>query len=130
MRQFKGTIAFAHEKMPVPVESRTVTVLFHENGVGSVIYAYIKNSGLAGATPETYGSGTLFANADFSSIVYLRMRQENGRGQSVTMGWNGEDGLMFAGPATTREEAVDLSNALMEKFLRNDGVVGGRFVLK
>lgn len=58
--------------------------------------------------PKTFSNGVLFANSDFSSITYLP------RG-----GWDGEDGLMFAGPAITREQALIISNEVMKKFIKN-----------
>ncbi|QHW29630.1 hypothetical protein GZH47_01450 [Paenibacillus rhizovicinus] len=118
LRTFKGTVTFEHESIPVPKESRDVTIHFDKNGYGPIVYGYIENAGTEDARPKTFSDGVLFANADFSSITYLSRD-----------GWDSEDGKMFAAPAATREEALILSNKLMKNFLKRDHTGEGSFVL-
>lgn len=44
-------------------------------------------------------------------------------------GWNGVDGLIFAGPAIAREQALIISNELMKKFLKTIDTGDGPYVL-
>jgi hypothetical protein len=114
LRTFKGTVTFDHDSIPVPKESRGTTIYFDKDGYGPINYGYIENSGSKDAKPKTFGYGILFANSDFSSITYLSRD-----------GWNGDDGLMFAGPTTTRKQALIISNELMKKFLQESILARG-----
>jgi hypothetical protein len=58
------------------------------------------------------------------------MRQLVAKDDSMGGEWNGGVGLMFAGPATTREQALMISNELMKNHLQNVNYAGGHFVLK
>jgi hypothetical protein len=130
LRKFKGTITFAHDLIPVPKESLETTIRFDKNGYGPIMYAYFETSDSGVAMPRVYSYGTLFANADFSSVTFLKMREVVAKDGTNGGEWNGSDGLMFAGPATTREQALMISNVLMQKHLQNDNFVGGHFDLK
>jgi hypothetical protein len=130
LRTFKGTITFAHDTIPVPEESRETTISFDRNGYGPIMYAFFETSSSGVAMPRTYSYGVLFANSDFSSVTYLKMREVVAKDGSTGGEWNGGDGLMYAGPATTREQALMISNELMQKHLQNDNYIGGHFDLK
>jgi hypothetical protein len=130
LRTFKGTITFAHDTIPVPEESRETTILFDKNGYGPIMYGYFETSSSGVVMPRTYSYGVLFVNSDFSSVTYLKMRVVIAKDGSTGGEWNGGDGLMFAGPATTREQALMISNELMKKHLQNVNYAGGHFVLK
>jgi hypothetical protein len=130
IRTFKGTVTFEHDSIPVPQESRETTVRFTPEGFGVVSYIYLENTSSGGVMPRAYSYGVLFANSDFSSVTFQRMREDEvTTGKSPGRGWNGRDGLMFAGPATTRDQALIISNDLMKKHLNNN-YVGGQYVLK
>lgn len=118
LRTFTGTITFDHDSIPVPEENRQTAIHFDKDGYGPVAYGYIENLGTAAAKPETFGYGVLFANSDFSSVAFLP------RG-----GWNGADGVMFAGPAAARDQALRISNELMKKFLQRVDTGNGPYVL-
>ncbi|MCJ8015323.1 hypothetical protein MUG84_27025 [Paenibacillus sp. KQZ6P-2] len=120
LQTFKGTITFDNDSIPVPDESRETTIHFDKYGYGPIVYGYIENAGTSAAKPETFSYGVLFTNSDFSSITYLNMNKR---------GWNGGDGLMFAGPATTRKQALIISNELMKKFLQSFDIGQGSYVL-
>lgn len=107
LRTFNGLITFEHDTLPVPKDSRDLTIHFDKNGFGPIIYAYFEKSETIGAGPKTFSNGALFANSDFSLITYLPRDA-----------WNGENGLMYAGPATTRKQALIISNELMKNFLK------------
>ncbi|CAM3536544.1 hypothetical protein PALU110988_27845 [Paenibacillus lupini] len=130
LRTFKGTITFANDTIPVPEDSRKTTIHFDKNGYGPIIYGYFDESVSGIGVPLTYGYGVLFASSDFSKVTFLRMKEAATVDNSTRSGWNGEDGLMFAGPAMNREQALEISNELMKKHLKNPGYVDGQFVLK
>ncbi|TXK84353.1 hypothetical protein [Paenibacillus sp. N3.4] len=130
LRTFKGTITFAHDTITVPEESREAVIHFDKNGYGPVIYGYFETSSSGVVMPRVYNSGVLFADSDFRSVTFLRMKEVVAKDGSKGGGWNGGDGLMFAGPATTREQALIISNELMKRHLQNADYVGGHFILK
>lgn len=76
------------------------------------------------AKAEIYQSHIIFANKDFSQVTLLlktpdqQSEYENGATQSV---WNAENGKMLLAPASTREEALALSNKLMREYLNPYG---------
>ncbi|SDW08674.1 hypothetical protein [Paenibacillus sp. CF384] len=130
IRKFRGTITFAHETIPVPKESLETTIRFDKNGYGLIIYTYFEKSGSMNVKPRIYTYGALFANADFSAVTFTKFREVATKDDSKGSEWNGGDGLMFAGPAATRVQALRISNELMQKHLRDDSYIGGQFVLK
>lgn len=130
IRTYQGTIHFASDPEPVPQEIREATVHFDQNGYGAITYGFIETTPLGEVKPRTYFDGGLFANSDFSSVAFMIMEKVESDDGSSGGHWNGGDGLMFAGPATTREQALNLSNELMKKHLTNPGYMDGLFILK
>jgi len=133
VRTFKGTIDFANRQIPVPEEeSREVTVRFTEKGYGPVVYFYIDNRNKWDVKPKIHHDGDLFVNSDFSSVSYIILSETRNVSESGTVkrSWDGDSGLMFAGPATTREQALAISNALMEQYFTHQSYENGRFILK
>lgn len=133
VRTFKGTIDFANRQIPVPEEeSREVTVRFTEKGYGTVAYIYLDNRNKWDIKPKIYHDGSLFVNSDFSSVSYIIMSETGAVTESgaVKKSWDGDSGLMFAGPATTREQALAISNELMEKYFTHQSYENGRFIMK
>jgi hypothetical protein len=128
LRTFKGTVTFAHDTIPVPEESRETTIHFDKNGYGPIMYGYFETSSSGVVMPRGYNYGVLFVNSDFSAVTYLRMKEVVAKDDSMGGEWNGGDGLMFAGPATTREQALMISNELMKNHLQNVNYAGGQFV--
>ncbi|TYP74581.1 hypothetical protein [Paenibacillus methanolicus] len=63
-------------------------------------------------------------------LTMLLHTKEAGADEAAGGSWNGEDGLMFAGPASTREEALAVSNDLMAPYLKQLMRDQGGFVLK
>ena len=117
IRTFKGSITFEHDLNPIPKDSGDAIIYFDENGYGPINYGYIEKSGTNDAQPKTFSNGVLFANSDFTLITYLPRT------------WNAQDGLMFAGPAPTRQQALIISNELMKKFLKSVDTGDSPFVL-
>lgn len=52
--------------------------------------------------------GNMYMNNSFSEIVILKATKTENGGS-----WSGSDGFMIAAPATTREEAIELSKKLI-----------------
>ncbi|MCM3630564.1 hypothetical protein M3194_24840 [Paenibacillus glycanilyticus] len=124
-RVFKGYITIVGEVIPVPKDQRKLAIHFSSDGWGVMNYPYgiFDKYGEQGsrAKPGIYQSHIIFANKDFRQVTLLlktpdqQSEYENGDSQSV---WNAENGKMLSAPATTREEALTLSNKLMREFLK------------
>jgi len=133
IRTFKGTIDFANRPIPVPEEeNREVTVRFTDKGYGTVVYIYVDNRNKWNVKPIIYHDGALFVNSDFSEVSYLIMGETRNMSESgaVSKSWDADSGLMFAGPATTREQALAISNDLMEEHFTHQGFENGRLIMK
>ncbi|REK76803.1 hypothetical protein [Paenibacillus paeoniae] len=130
LRTFKGTIDFANRTIPVPEESREVTVRFDRNGYGAITYNYLELVNERDVKPRGYSDGAFFASSDFNSVSFLLHTEVNSEEGLRSSYWDGGEGLMFAGPATTREQALTISNELMEQYLTNPEFLNGRFFLK
>ncbi|MBD3919892.1 hypothetical protein H8B09_14105 [Paenibacillus sp. PR3] len=124
-RVFKGLIQIVGEQIPVPQDQRTVEIHFVNNGWGLISYPYFiydKRGVTIGS--DIYQSHSIFANKDFSQVTLLLKTSDqqpdskDGDPQTV---WNSENGMMLSAPASTREEALALSNKLMRGFLKPDG---------
>lgn len=111
---FKGTVGLEGEELPVPEDQRAVKITKYK-GLDSywLVYPYIED-----AKPHIFSMGQLFTDDDFGRIAIQLYEHE-----AVGGHWDAESGLMIAAPATDREEAVALSNELLQ------GYLGGR-VLK
>ncbi|MFC4099006.1 hypothetical protein [Paenibacillus xanthanilyticus] len=129
-RTFEGTISSAGSTLDLPKNGEAVTVHFDRDGYGPVVSGGIEHAGTAEAKPFVDTHGILFASDDFSSVTLLLHTKEAGAVESDGGGWNGDDGFLFAGPATTREEALAVSNAMMASFLKRLLEDQGGFVLK
>ncbi|MFF2890186.1 hypothetical protein [Paenibacillus sp. NPDC057967] len=132
IRTFKGTFEFANRDIPVPEESREVIVRFSKEGYGPVVYQYLDDTNKWEVRTKFFNDGIMFANSDFSSVVFMIPSEDKVESESISNGryWSGENGLMFAGPATTREQALAISNALTEKHFTRHGFVNKRFILE
>lgn len=108
--RFKGTIDIEGEEIPVPKDQRELNIPFVRHGWGAMIYAYLDNG-----DAKLYSYGTVFFNEAFNQITILKYdRREGGEGKR---GWRAEDGLMITAPSTTRKEALQIANTLMQDFL-------------
>ena len=130
LRTFKGTISFVHHTIVFPIGAEATTIHFDHYGYGPIMYGYFEVGISRVAIPRIYNNGVLFVNSDFSEVTVLRMMDIVAKDGSVGKSWSAEDGFMFAGPATSREQALNISNKLMKKYLTNSGYAGGQFVLK
>ncbi|SEO53063.1 hypothetical protein [Paenibacillus sp. OV219] len=119
-RVFKGTIDIAGEQIPVPADQRKLEIHFADDGWGSMAYPYVILNGRGAAVDtEIYQSHQLFANADFSQVTFLLSTPDNystgAKGHTV---WSDVNGMMLSAPASSREEALALSNMLMRDFIK------------
>lgn len=123
-RVFKGVVQVVGEQIPVPQDQRKVEIRFSNDGWGLIAYPYFIFDE-RGATKDSniYQSHSIFANKDFSQVTLLlktpdqQSDSEGGNPQSV---WNSENGLMLSAPASTREEALALSNKLMLEHMKGE----------
>ena len=128
-RIFKGEVNILGEQIPVPADQRNLEIHFADEGWGVMAYPYFHYD-QRGATvgSGTYTSHMLFANKDFSHVTLLlnisdnkNLAQKPEDGVEQTVIWNSSNGYMISAPASTREEALALSNKLMYKYLGNKG---------
>jgi hypothetical protein len=122
-RIFKGVVSIVGEQIPVPQDQRKLEIHFARDGWGAMSYPYfIYDERGAAVKPEIYQSHLIFANKDFSQVTFLIVtpiqKSEGGNRQTV---WNAENGFMLSAPATSREEALTLSNKLMRDYLKPYG---------
>ncbi|MBN2852144.1 MAG: hypothetical protein JXQ23_05345 [Clostridia bacterium] len=85
-----------------------VTINFDETNQG-LLY-------ITGEYVSLISYGTIYIDQKFNQIAISLFEQaEDSAANEKT--WNSADGLMIAGPAATREEALDISNELMKEVI-------------
>jgi hypothetical protein len=109
-RTFKGTIDIEGEDIPVPLEERTLELVFNDNNMGSIVYSYVEN-----AVPRLYSYGFIFINEDFTQFTIAKYEKDVGEDFGGT--WTSSDGLMITAAANTREQALSISKKLMSGYL-------------
>ncbi|TLS50122.1 hypothetical protein EMG79_27630 [Klebsiella pneumoniae] len=121
-RVFTGVVQVVGEEIPVPQDQRKVEIRFSGDGWGSIAYPYfIYDERGAAKDAKIYHSHSIFANKDFSQVALLLKtpgQQSDPEGGNPQALWNSENGMMLSAPASTREEALALSNKLMVEFLK------------
>ncbi|WP_018759013.1 hypothetical protein [Paenibacillus terrigena] len=106
VRTFTGVIDIEGEDIPVPSENRKLELRFSENGEAQLLYRYIINGNI-----KHFSYGIIFINDDSNKIAIMKYQATpNGRG------WNGGDGYMISTPAQNRDEALEISNELLDDF--------------
>lgn len=117
-RKFEGTINIEGEEIPVPLDQRKLTILFADDGWGVITYTLYKfkyNGAIQSVDHFQYGQ--LVINNDFTkATIFVDDQSEivDGNGS----GWNSNNGQMITVPASSRTEAIQLTNEIAEKFLR------------
>jgi len=99
--KFEGTITIGENKLSkldIRFDKRGTTVLFYYDDKTGDYTAY----------------GTIFTNDMKKEFTITVLEKDSQEGQKL---WSGKDGLMISGPANSREEALALSNKLMEEVL-------------
>lgn len=105
---FKGIVDLEGLEIPIPENQRKLEISFDKHNRGMLQYSDIQN-GMA--LPHFVGE--LYVNKDFSEVAIALLDHEEGRGG----GWSGDSGAMIAAPASSRREALEVSNALMSPAL-------------
>lgn len=108
VKTFKGVIDIEGENIPVPEENRELELRFSEHGEAQLFYRYIKSGNF-----KQFLYGIIFINNDFSKIAIMKYQanpDDNGGG------WNGSNGYMISAPAQNRDEALKISNELLDDF--------------
>jgi len=114
-RTFKGEVTVVGEQIPVPEDQRKIEILFANDGWGAMMYPYfLFDARGAVVGSDIYASHSIFASKDFSQATLLL---NPGNGTERTEDWSTDGGAMISAPASTREEALTLSNQLMRKYL-------------
>jgi len=122
-RTFKGEVNIVGEQIPVPLDQRKLEIPFAKEGWGAISYPYFVYSERGAAVrTEIYQSHLIFANKDFTQVSLLIANHiHNSKGENSQTVWDAENGLMLSAPATTREEALSISNKLMSNYLKTYG---------
>jgi hypothetical protein len=109
-RTFKGTIDLEGENVPVPEESRKLSISFPDGNDGQITYHTVESGVL-----RMYSVGTVYINRDMSRMT-IGLYQED-KHDASRKSWSGSDGMMISAPADSRENALALSNELMKRLL-------------
>ncbi|GGH19974.1 hypothetical protein [Paenibacillus segetis] len=118
-RRFEGMIDIEGEEIPVPLDQRQLTIPITNEGWGAISYPYFKYRETNGAVESAhiYQYGSIVINNDFTKVTIFVVDQNQLIDNNGT-GWNGESGQMITAPASSRTEAIRISNEIAEKFLR------------
>ncbi|MGF7050650.1 hypothetical protein J2T13_005200 [Paenibacillus sp. DS2015] len=118
-RRFKGTIDIEDEEIPVPLDQRKLEIPITSDGWGAISYPYFVYRSSDGGTESTgiYQYGSLVINNDFSKVTIL-VSDRNQLNDNESEVWSAENGQMITVPATSRSEAISISNEIMELFLK------------
>lgn len=117
-RRFKGTINIEGEKLPHDLASTPLEIPFTDDGWGSIAYPQFEYSKVNGATigSSTYWYGSLVINNDFTKVTIFVTDQHSE--DSTGNGWDSTNGQMITAPASSRAEAINITNEIAEKHLR------------
>jgi len=123
-RVFNGVVQFIGEQIPVPQDQRKVEIRFSKDGWGSIVYPYfIYDESGAVKDSNIYQSHSIFTNKDFSQVTLLLTTPDQQSDPETPQSiWNSENGMMISAPASSREEALALSNKLMHEFLKGEAL--------
>lgn len=118
-RRFKGTIDIVGEEIPVPLDQRKLDIPLTNDGWGAISYPYFVYRKVDGGTDSTgiYHYGSLVINNDFSKVTIL-VSDRNLLNDNESVAWSSENGQMITIPASSRLEAISISNEIMEPFLK------------
>lgn len=109
---FTGQLYVEGEQLPILKGWREVSLSFIDDK-----FAFLGYFTAIDGVPMHYGYGSLFVNRDFSAFTISKYERETP--DASHSGWSSEDGKMVTAPASTRAEAIELSNALMRDMLRD-----------
>ncbi|MBM7572377.1 hypothetical protein [Aquibacillus albus] len=113
-KKFEGTVKFEGEMVPSISEDRGELEIYFENENGVGVIASFGRTGENGVLiPDIYHYGIAYKNDDYTQFtikVYCR-DTEDSKGS-----WSKNNGLMITAPAGDREEALELSNKLIEEY--------------
>ncbi|WP_211750449.1 hypothetical protein [Paenibacillus sp. Marseille-Q4541] len=119
-RRFEGTIDIEGEEISVPVDQRKLNIPFSDEGWGAIDYPYFLYRKKDNAITDTaiYQYGSLVINRDFSKVSIMVAEQPKQPNGDMRVSWRSEDGQMITVPASSRSEAIRLSNEIMKEFLK------------
>lgn len=103
--KFEGDILIGDEKLT------KISMKFDDFDRGNLFY-YDENVG----EYRTYGDLISNNMKNEFTIIVLEENEE----KSGSSSWSGKDGLMISAPASSRDEALDISNKLMKEILVNE----------
>src|SRR5690606_2590356 len=96
-RTFRGKIEIVDDSMYDSEKVKLIDLKFFRNTNNSALIQYQN----VGKFLQTSALGTIYINNDFSKMAITRFVDIEGTHSQT---WSGNDGFMFAAPATTRDE--------------------------
>lgn len=110
-RTFNGVVSFEGKEIPEIPKDQTELLLIYKGGNLSPIFSGFKVSeGVA--TAQVYNYGMMYTNDQFNLFTITVFTI----GDSGTRTWTPSNGFMITAPAETREEALSISQKLINKF--------------
>lgn len=110
-KHFDGSIQLFSDDKRLTDEKSYTQIVFNLSGGGVLVYDETANG-----VPKLNSYGLIFIDKDFSSVTIAKHVTENG--ETNTKSWEATRGMMIAGPASSREEGLRVSNTLMADFLK------------
>lgn len=101
---FEGKVSLDGEPLPKEEDGWRLSLVFHDNE-GSMVYNKIE-----AGHPLMNVYGMMYINNDMSGLTVSILRPE--QDDASRKSWSGADGFMISAPASSREEALALSNKL------------------
>jgi len=122
--KFEGTVAFEGEMVPRLSEDRGELDLWYERGFGMVTsYGRTGEDGVL--IPDIYHYGNIYISSDFTQFTITIASRDSEDKQGS---WSGTNGLMVTAPADNREEALEITNELLNDYHRDYIRVGDTFL--
>ncbi|WP_043932567.1 hypothetical protein [Bacillus sp. EB01] len=110
--RFKGTIDIKGDvPKDIIIDNKEVEVVFLGNN-GTLSFRDYSHP----TDRNTYGN--LYINNDFSELTIIVYDLVESGSDNATYEWDPEGGLLISGPATTRKEAISISNKLNGDLLK------------
>ncbi|MFC4776111.1 hypothetical protein ACFO9Q_04940 [Paenibacillus sp. GCM10023252] len=110
-KSFKGNLKFEGNEIPKVPEDRTELELLYHGGNFSSVFSGFRIIDEAGrVTADIYQYGMIYINNNFTEFTIALTNLDNEET------WNPTNGLMITAPVDNREEAIKISQKLMNKF--------------
>ncbi|MFF2484631.1 hypothetical protein [Paenibacillus sp. NPDC058071] len=109
-KSFKGVVDVKGEKVPqIPKDQAELMLHYTGENFGSIVSPFRVNDDSGSIAADMYFYGAAYINDAFSQFSIVLTNDKDKQ-------WTPTDGYMITAPAQNREEAIQISQALMKKF--------------